>query len=346
MSADLRAFANPNQVDPARIAEALADLWREADDDGGVGTTRACGLTLIAAVSGDLEFARAATLIAQATAVVPARTLLVDLDPATDGDLTAEVSALCSLDKNAGKTVCQEQVLVKAAPSRFADVAPLISPLLVADLPVVLYVPEPRLLDLAPVKNLLHALDALVIDSSAAPDARSLLGKMLDLHARGRFAVRDLTFERLRPWRTSIAEGFDALASQGRALRAVVVEAANGDAHGEILIGWVEQRLDAAAGIQRTSVATELRVAATARGGSDGLRVSLESRGPAPMVVTYRRENGHVRRVDERGATGSSAGCLQMPSDADALTHVLCDPRTDRESMAALETLFKRRGAQ
>ncbi len=346
-ASDLRAFANPNQVDPARIAEALDELWREADveNDGGVGTTRACGLTLIAVVSGDLDLARAATLIAQATAVVPARTLLVDLDDGAEGGLTAEVSALCSLDRAAGKTVCQEQVLVKAAPARFTDVAPLLSPLLIADLPVVLWLPEPRLVDVGPVKSLLPVLDLLVTDSAAATDARALDSRLIDLQARERLAVRDLAFARLRPWRMSAAEGFDALQAGDRKLARVIVDANAGDAHGSLLLAWIESRLARTPGGR--DVVTELRVAtAGSARGLAGLGLVLESSGPDALRVEYRGRNGHVCRVDSSTPAHATNGGLPMPDDGDVLTHVLCNPRPDREHLAAVESLLSRRWSE
>ena len=98
----------PVAIDPARIAQALRELWKDAEhrDDGTEhALVRACGLTLVAIASHGAEFARVRDDVAESTGTVPARTILIEIGADVTVPIHADVTAYCAVTPGSDKQV-------------------------------------------------------------------------------------------------------------------------------------------------------------------------------------------------------------------------------------------------
>lgn len=247
----------PLTVDFTAIERELAGLWKEASaaPDGGSSPAvmRACQLNLVVLCRSSEEAARATSLAAQVTRVCPSRVLMavLDIDPApqsrAERGLEAFISAHCSYTPGAGKgkQVCCEQITIAARGDAAAARLPgAVLPLLLPDLPVVLWWPgEPDLTN-DNARRLIDASDRVVIDSRRFTDATARYRHVAVLDR----PVADLAWQRLRAWRELAAGLFDGgrFADYPPRLDTIEVGHAGGaGSHAEaLLLGcWASSRL-------------------------------------------------------------------------------------------------------
>lgn len=132
----------------------------------------------------------------------PSRTLVLREHGANRVD--ANVVMECQSPTRAGHVgLCHDRVLLSLDPARLEHSASLLAPLLVSDLPTVLWLPEPR--SGVPDPGLLERAQYLLVDSGTGGAAE--LGRLAELSAAIR--VHDLAWGRLEYWRAAIAAAFD-----------------------------------------------------------------------------------------------------------------------------------------
>lgn len=335
----LEALTRPRTVGADRIGDSLREMWSQADaestEDAGQAMVRACGLTVIALAASDDDLNRTCVQVGIATAAVPARTLIVQTDASVDGGLSAEVSAFCALGAG-GRQVCQEQVLLKCAADRVADLPSLITPLPVPDLPVVLFLATPDLLEGELVDRLLPAIDLLVLDSSGALELARTFHRLVRIHDRRGIGLRDLAFERLLTWREAIASAFDQAGPDGRLSRVEVV-GTGGDSEAQLLLGWVASRFD---GEQAPEIRMR-RPAGDQQGQGRSLR--LDFRGGAEIDRCLLQQSGqHVIQQEESGSKTACSLPRPMRPDDELLIRILSDPQGDRIYDQALRAAIHR----
>ena len=117
--------------------------------------------------------------------------------------LDAEATLECELPGGAGRLgVCHDQVVLIADDSRLEHAASLAAPLLLADLPTVLWLPDPG--TAMPDPLLLDRAQHVLVDSAADG---ATPGRLADLARRVR--VHDLSWGRLEFWRAATAAAFE-----------------------------------------------------------------------------------------------------------------------------------------
>lgn len=329
---DIEAITSRRDVPLEDVSRALADLWRTADErTERTAVVRACGLTVVALCGDRTEATDVAGMLAAATAVVPARTLVVVRDAGAKHGLSAQVSAFCALGPG-GRQVCQEQVFLDAAPSRWGDLPPLIGSLPVADLPVVLLARDPRMLDGGLLDGLLPAIDLVVTDLARSRSLPGDLPRVRSIGRRMNVGVRDLAFERLVVWRAAIACAWERVALGRTALLAVETTAPPSDVEALLLSGWVAARLGQdAPRLTRVVDAKRSRLAA--------VRLVFDVEG-TPVTVRLERHGDHVLDVSTpREAHEKQALPRPMPTDAEVLPRLLSDPSSDPQFERALRAM-------
>jgi glucose-6-phosphate dehydrogenase assembly protein OpcA len=118
--------------------------------------------------------------------------------------LDARIVLECQSPTAAGHVgLCHDRVLLSVDAARLEHSASLLAPLLVRDLPTVLWLPEP--MAEAPDPGLLERAQYVLVDSGSGGPAE--LGRMAELAAGIR--VHDLAWGRLEYWRAAIAAAFD-----------------------------------------------------------------------------------------------------------------------------------------
>ena len=146
----------------------------------------------------------------------------------------------CELPDAAGRVgVCHDRVTLTADDSRLEHAASLLAPLLLSDLPTVLWLPEPD--SPIPDPRLLDRAQQVLVDSTAGDGAA--LRRLGELTRSAR--VHDLAWGRLEFWRAATAAAFEPLER-----RALLPRVARLDVHyegdalsaGLLLAGWVAAR--------------------------------------------------------------------------------------------------------
>lgn len=202
------------RIDIGTIERELRQLWKDSATEAatkGYAVTRALTLNLVARAQNDDTAELVSSVVQSLTASHPNRTVLVIERPeAPEPSLDAFVQANCLLAAPGVPQVCGEQVTIDARGSATGQVASLVLPLLVPDLPVVLWLPGPEPLDELLLLRLRSLLDRLIVDSGDSPRPLQELLRLAVLdQADGGPALSDLAWTRLTPWRELTAQFFD-----------------------------------------------------------------------------------------------------------------------------------------
>ena len=224
----------------------------------------------------------------------------------------------------------RETVVVEIGPPHLDDLLTIIDPLVVSDMPTLLWSPHghPEAVD-----ALLPLAQAVLIDSVDEPDCAEALQRASEL-ARRAYVV-DLAWLRSTPWRERIATAFDPPAMRRELTRITRVEIGH---HPEsavaamLLVGWLAARLrwrvedgsgdgnGPSALLRSRREQIEVSIVADqrqlARGLADvristasGLRVGFK-RGPGGLRTRRRSPSGAQREWTILGASRGEGGIL------------------------------------
>jgi glucose-6-phosphate dehydrogenase assembly protein OpcA len=340
-------------------------------DEGDVRVrTRTSVLTLVVVAPRPETAERAMDAINLLAGRHPSRALVVAPgDPDGPSTIDAHIFAQCHLSDRGVSETCTEQVLLRTGGEIDQHLPNVIAPLLIHDLPVVLWWPDDPPIGSHQFRDLLETCDRLLVDSGAFRDDGARRLSALGAVVAGRTpVVYDIGWMRLALWRELLAGLFDhpLLAPELASVRALRVDVAR---PGEVFrvakaaefVGWLADRLDwqlvrplertrggdALTGTYRQGrheVKVELRPASTAaeRGGlrSTGslTRVELELGGRGQIRARVARQADHLlATADWRGAQVSRrAGRLEPFGEAPFLADALDAGGPDRLFEAAL----------
>jgi glucose-6-phosphate dehydrogenase assembly protein OpcA len=241
-------------IDVRAIERELTALWKQAaeDGEGGSAVTRTCVLNLVVGTGGGRAAEEATATIARLTARHPNRAIVISAAGAVHEPplLDAWVQAHCQMPGPGRPQVCCEQITIEARGAAVARVHGIVLPLLVPDVPVMLWWPRGEPFDDALFARLCALADRTIVDSAsfAAPEAAlPRLAALLNTHT----TISDLSWARLTPWRELIAQFFDAPAMAPHLAEidqiTVEYEGRPGQAPDRtqafLLIGWLGSRL-------------------------------------------------------------------------------------------------------
>jgi hypothetical protein len=197
-------------IAPDRILQEMADLWvslgKEGEGDAGV--LRACSMTLVV-VAEELDDAQAiGETLAALMPEHPSRAIVIRFRAEDQRGLAARVFAQCWMPFGHRQQICCEQIEITASDASLPDLAAVVLPLTVPDLPVILWCRSPRLFQLPAFSGLAAIAQKVVLDSAAFDDPGEALGVMSGAAAEGRL-LADLSWTRLTRWRELIAQIFE-----------------------------------------------------------------------------------------------------------------------------------------
>jgi glucose-6-phosphate dehydrogenase assembly protein OpcA len=203
------------------LAQVWLDLGKQ-QEEGGV--MRACAMTLIALVE---ETPGAGSGVSETVAGImqdyPSRAIVVRIDGAS-GEIDAHASAFCWKPFGRRQQICCEQIDFRANRARLADIPSLLRGLTVANLPVVLWVRSPGLVELDGFLEVAELADKVIVESRGERDWRRLASQVRALLDSGK-AAADLAWTRITRWRELIAQLFEneSLAERSAGIRTVTV---------------------------------------------------------------------------------------------------------------------------
>jgi hypothetical protein len=232
----LRWDARARSVD--EIERRLARIWASADlevetPDGPERriAARSSVLNLVVVARRPELGIRAAATVAGLSGRHPSRTLILSaMDPDGPSSFDARVEAACAMPTMETFESCTEVIHLALGGETGRHLAATIAPLLVHDLPVVVWWPGDPPLESEQAGTLLELADRLVVDGSSwSGDGLARLAQLARLTARGRPAVFDFAIVRQARWREAIASVFDRPEFQPylRAIRSVDIRYAS-----------------------------------------------------------------------------------------------------------------------
>lgn len=286
-----------HSIDIGAIERELRQLWKDnAAEAGGQAVTRALTLNLVARAADSATADRISDVVQRLTASHPNRTVLAVVREGPEPHLEAYVQANCLLAGPGVPQVCGEQITIDARGPAGAQVASLVLPLLVPDLPVALWLPGPAPFGDQLLARLRGVIDRLIVDSrDFAFPARDLaaMASFDDQPHSGRArspAVSDLAWGELTPWRELTAQFFDTRPHLPHLRRIDHVEIGYVPAgprpnpiQGLLAAGWLASRLgwtplDGAVSVEGQAVRLHLRRAAVGVGPSAIRLVTVDLR--------------------------------------------------------------------
>lgn len=320
------------KVDVASIERQLAELWRAEKQDGERAVTRAALWNVVAHTGSAALHAHATEVLSRASAKVPQRTIVVEADPHGSDDIASWISANCHLI-GGGRQVCSEEVVIVASGARVHHVPPLVSALLLPDMPVAVWwlgdLPDER----DYVELLLDPADRLIVDSSHFNDAADL-ELVSRIGEQTTTAPADLNWARLDEWRAATAALFDPPTMRARLQsirRLRVISGGDGSfgatAEALLYVSWM-----------------------TAQSGTE-IAFEFASHGDAPGIgsleIHFDDSVASIRQERERGVVIASADGVETSIDTitrslareseDLIVRLLKRPEADRVYLKTLK---------
>jgi len=288
-------------VAPEKILKELSALWvahgKEGEATGGV--LRACSMTLVVLAETGDDAAALGETIAALMPEHPARALVIRLSGAGPRALTERVTQQCWKPFGKGPQICCEQVEITASDAALADLPLVLLPLVVPDLPVMVWCRSARLLQMPEFGEIARMATKVVMDSAGFADSlgfvdiAAVIGWMSDATRKG-LMIGDLSWTRLTRWREMLSHVFenrDYLAKLPRISEVRVEFAGELGVSAWLMGAWVANAL-ADAGVQ-AKLKVEKRDGAALRTELSGpdVRVELARQGERLVITVNRLSN-------------------------------------------------------
>jgi glucose-6-phosphate dehydrogenase assembly protein OpcA len=228
------------------VGQIERELGKLRTNDDGTLALRSSVLNLI--VVTDEESAQEITdSVSRLAGRHPARAVVCIADPEGESNVDVGLAAFCNLRGGGGAQVCAEQVTIHAEGPPALHLESFAAPLLVPDLPVFLWYPgefSPRSQEFAAMADL---ADRIIVDSAASENHESCLREIAALIEDPEMpAIGDLQWVGLSPWRSLLADTFEAPERVGylqKIERAEVLYAPGGENRALLLVGWLASTL-------------------------------------------------------------------------------------------------------
>jgi glucose-6-phosphate dehydrogenase assembly protein OpcA len=227
------------------LAEMRASMLKAGDETRSV---RLSVLTLVVACADRESADQAAEVVERMAANHPTRAIVMVADAAGEPRTEADLSISCSATP--GEQICVELVRLEVGGETARHLRSVVTPLLLPDVPVHLWLAGAPRLTQALSPDALELCERLILDCDAYPDPAATLATLAELVARVRPipAVGDLAWSRIRSWRELAGRAFDAPELRGFAQGVEKVEvrcaSAAPSAQARLFAGWMRSRLD------------------------------------------------------------------------------------------------------
>jgi glucose-6-phosphate dehydrogenase assembly protein OpcA len=236
---------------PARVIERvdrdLRAMWAAGAAPGEAPRTRACTMNLVV-VDGHGAAKQWLPVLDEVVRAVPARSMLVELDPTGKDALQAEATAVCGIGE--GRGICSERVHLVAHGEVCARIGSVVEAISISEMPTtVVWLGRAKPADPA-FATLAGSAERVVLDSGGGD-----LGVLAEVvrwasQREGGPAIADLEWTRLSLWQELCARFFDDEPACGAAAGITRLElwqacepGAPLGASGALLLGWMATRL-------------------------------------------------------------------------------------------------------
>ena len=300
--------ASTTQVTPESRDEAMADP-RIASHMAATSSVRVrmrtSVLTLVVVAPRPELSERALAAINELHQRHPSRAIVIspgDYDGPSHMD--AHIYAECKLNNHSGSEICTEQILIKTGGELSQHLARVVTPLLIHDLPVVLWWPDDPPFGTRQFTEVVGTADRLLVDSgSFNEDGGKKMAGLATVVATG-VSVTDVGWLRLNLWRELLAGMFDhpLLVQELDHIKSVRIDVARPTStlrvsKAAFYLGWLAARLgwEVARPLVRDTVDDEYLHGAFRRGKRE---IEVELRPVRTTLDGAQRAAGSLVRVD------------------------------------------------
>lgn len=282
------------EIRAEKLLKELAGVWKELDSqDSNYAVVRACMLTLLVATTGEGDEQDIAGTLGELMHSHPSRYIVLRLLDKTEPEFTARVFAQCQLAFGRRQQLCCEQIEFTATRDHIPDFYAVALGLTVADLPVMLWLRDARLLMDPAFHTVLPLARPLIIDSAQFVDALAGLAELERRRLAG-WRVKDLAWSRLTVWRETVAQMFETGPCRKLLpkIDRVEIKGRFGPTGSDVqyLAAWLAQRLPGAAIQASGSGVQRIRLVA------GGQRLEVSDAGEALVATSL---DGMVTRVPD-----------------------------------------------
>jgi glucose-6-phosphate dehydrogenase assembly protein OpcA len=284
-------------IAPDRILHDMADLWVSLgkQGEGDAGVLRACSMTLVVAAEESDDAQAIGETLAALMPEHPSRAIVIRFRAADQRSLGARVFAQCWMPFGHRQQICCEQIEIAASDASLPDLAAVVLPLTVPDLPVILWCRSPRLFHLPAFSQLAAIAQKVVLDSAVFGDAAAALAEISGAAGAGHL-LADLSWTRLTRWRELVAQIFENRAQLANLplVTDILVShrAAATPTTAYYLAAWLTEGL--------AKVGDHPRVRFHSDGGEPAWRLSLvelRAQGSADAIASIALAEGHAAEV-------------------------------------------------
>jgi glucose-6-phosphate dehydrogenase assembly protein OpcA len=214
--------------------------------------TRTSVLTLVVIAPGSETAERAMATVNALAARHPSRAVIVSPgDPDGPSSFDSHIYAACQLAAGGFTEVCTEEILIKTGGELSQHLATAVAPLLIHDLPVVLWWPDDVPFGSEQFGGLAEECDRLLVDCGQfRGDGMDRLAGMRDA-VRGGLVVHDVGWMRASLWRELLASVYDhpLLSKELGAIRSLRIDVARPGrsarlARAVLFAGWLAAMLN------------------------------------------------------------------------------------------------------
>jgi glucose-6-phosphate dehydrogenase assembly protein OpcA len=290
-------------VAPEKILKELAALWIQEGKQGEAGVLRACSMTLLVMAESADDPSALGETIAALMPQHPSRAILLRLQGAGERALSERVYQQCWKPFGQRQQICCEQIEITASDAALADLPSVLLPLVVADLPVILWCRSPRVIEKSEFREIARIATKVIFDTGNSPNATDTIWRLADTVRRG-MLLADLAWTRLTRWRETLARVFENRDTLARLSQIDAVTVSYGPGYETAawyFAAWVSSALAAAAVKSRVSVSP----------GAPTLRLDLS--GGGLHVALAREESRLVTTVNDQ------SNCTNLPVASDYL---------------------------
>ncbi len=205
------------------LAQVWAGLGKQQDPDAAGGVLRACAMTLLVLVEEDSEPVDISGTVGDIMQDYPSRAVVVRVGGEAAG-IDAAASAFCWKPFGRRQQICCEQIDIRTGRAALAGVPSVLRGLMVPNLPVVLWVRSPALMNAEGFPEFLELADKVIAESRGEKDWRRQMMQIGALLHSGK-AAADLAWTRITRWRELVAQLFEdaSLAEAAEKVRTITV---------------------------------------------------------------------------------------------------------------------------
>ena len=224
---------------PSAISGALGSLLREGHEDGSAHSP-ARALNLVVTVDSEWR-GEVMNRLERVGRSHPSRTIVFAVDPGAE-TLDAQVSISCATSsEHDAPAPCRERIEITVGPRHLPHLSSIAAPILLSDLPTVVWSPHRHEEAIA---SLVSLADAILVDSLEEPSVERAIKGARSLADRAH--VVDLAWLRDAPWRERVAALFEApgwARAPFEISRVALRHAAGSGMASLLLVGWLGSRL-------------------------------------------------------------------------------------------------------